>query len=171
MNDKINNNIQVDFASITGMLAASLSLSSTIGQIYGLLYMSTAPVSLNEMVEKLGISKGAASTNVRILESWGAVKKIWVDNTRKDYYEANLDTLRIIMSRVREGISKRLSEVSKRFNSLEEHYNNKLSEVNRENEEFYQNRIDMIKDMYTQLLNLIEYLPIENNGQSNVKET
>jgi len=43
------------------------------------------PLSLDTIVEKLKMSKGSVSLNIRELEKWDAVKKIWVNGTRKDF--------------------------------------------------------------------------------------
>ena len=59
-----------------------------IGQAYALLYFSAEPLNLVDMQKILGISKGSASTAVRQLEQWRAVRKIWVKGDRKDYYVA-----------------------------------------------------------------------------------
>ncbi|MFH1415732.1 MAG: hypothetical protein ABIH89_06575, partial [Elusimicrobiota bacterium] len=144
-----NNNIQLEFAKIAGMLASRFSLSSTVGQIYGLLFMSPEPVSLNEMVEKLGISKGSASTNVRILESWGAVRKVWVDNTRKDYYEANFDILSIVKSRLKEGIKKRVSNITENISVIK----NKIETKDRQLEldMFYKKQLENIEEISERL--------------------
>jgi len=150
-----NNNFQIKFANVAGMLASRFSINPTVGQLYGLLYMSPEPVSLNEMVEKLGISKGAVSTNIRILESWGAVKKVWVDNSRKDYYEANPDTLNIIIDRLKNGLSRRLEETKESVSRIDEEMKaDKIPEVNG----FYKERISNIKEMYGQAKQLMNLL-------------
>jgi len=77
------------FIEDAGNTAQSFGLGRVTGQIYAYLYFSTAPRSLADMEEVLGISKGSASTCVRQLEAWGAVKKIWIKGDRKDYYQAN----------------------------------------------------------------------------------
>ncbi|RLD18667.1 MAG: hypothetical protein DRI36_00825 [Caldiserica bacterium] len=114
-NKKMNEveRIKIEFANLGGMLASRLSLSPIVGQIYALLYLSKEPVSLNEMVEKLGISKASASINIRYLESWGAVKKVWVGKGRKDYYMANSNVLEIFMNRFIKRFSDILEEVNK----------------------------------------------------------
>ncbi len=157
MNDK-KYKFQVEFASVIGMLASRFSISPTVGQIYGLLYMSPRPISLNEMVERLRISKGSASTNVRILESWGAVRKVWVDNTRKDYYEANPDILKIIINRLREGLDKRMSETKSHFADSEKKYIEDRINMDSQDQEFFNERIKKIKEMQEQVMGFIEFL-------------
>ena len=77
-----------------GRISASLLgiLNRVCGQIYALLYLSPEPLSLDDIVAELGVSKGNVSINIRILEDYKLVKKVWVKGTRKDYYQA-VDTL------------------------------------------------------------------------------
>ena len=93
-----------NFIEAVGQFSASLGLSKVAGQLYGLLYLSSSSVSLDEMVEILKISKGNVSVNIRELEKWGAARKVWVKGSRKDHYEAELDVLRIIMDRLKTGL-------------------------------------------------------------------
>ncbi|MBN2406712.1 MAG: hypothetical protein JXJ19_03345 [Elusimicrobia bacterium] len=151
----------MQFANAAGMLASRFSLNPTVGQIYGLLYMSNGPVSLSEMVKKLGISKGSASTNVRILESWGAVRKVWVDNSRKDYYEANPDTLNIIINRVREGVGKRLDEAEEKLKNVEKGLASSAAAAE-DNAGFYESRINKIKESYGQIKDLLQFFSRED---------
>ena len=52
----------------------ALGLPRSIGQIYGLLYASPAPLSFSDIVERLDISKGSASQGLQLLRSLGAIK-------------------------------------------------------------------------------------------------
>ncbi len=158
MNDKENNNLQVKFANIAGMLASRFSINPTAGQLYGLLYMSPKPVSLNEMVEKLGISKGSASTNIRILSSWEAVEKVWVDNSRKDYYRADPDTLEIIKKRLVKGMNRRLKEARGSLNSLEKTFQKHQNSGKEDNKDFYAKRLQKTRKMYEQVKNILDIL-------------
>ena len=71
-----------------GHTTQSLGVGRVLGQIYAYLYFSPTPLSLNDLTEGLGISKGSASMCVRQLEQWEALEKIWVKGDRKDYYRA-----------------------------------------------------------------------------------
>lgn len=71
-----------------GNLCRRLGLPRTVGQIYGLLYLSPAALSLEEIADGLGISKASASTGTRQLLSLGAIRKVWVPGNRRDHFEA-----------------------------------------------------------------------------------
>ncbi len=72
-----------------GQWAEALGAGRAVGQIFAYLYLSPAARTLADMQRALGISKGSASTNVRLLAQWGAVRKVWVKGDRRDYYEAS----------------------------------------------------------------------------------
>jgi len=58
------------------------------GQIYALLFLSDEPLSLDEISKQLQISKSNVSINIRMLEDYNLVRKVWVKGSRKDYYAA-----------------------------------------------------------------------------------
>jgi len=47
----------------------------SVGQIYGLLYATPAPLTLSDIVERLEISKGSASQGLQLLRSLGAIQE------------------------------------------------------------------------------------------------
>ena len=62
-----------------------------MGAIFGAIYLSPEPVSLDELVALVGVTKGAVSTNVRALERLGMVQRRIRIGERKDYYVAETD--------------------------------------------------------------------------------
>ncbi len=73
-----------------------------MGAIFGAIYLSPAPLSLDEIVQQVGVTKGAVSTNIRNLERLGVVHKIIKMGDRKDYYNAETDFWKIIKGILRE---------------------------------------------------------------------
>ncbi len=58
------------------------------GQIYALLFLEDEPLSLDDIGERLGVSKSNVSINIRMLEEYNLVRKVWVKGSRKDFYAA-----------------------------------------------------------------------------------
>lgn len=58
------------------------------GQIYAVLFLNDEPLSLDEIAERLQVSKSNISINIRILEDMMLVRKVWVKGSRRDYYAA-----------------------------------------------------------------------------------
>lgn len=85
-----------------GRVTEFWGFSKIMGQLYGLLYLSPAPMTLDDMVRELSISKGNASINIRALQRWNMVKPVWVKGDRKDFYEAETDFWKIVKGVLRE---------------------------------------------------------------------
>lgn len=107
------------FLGLAAELAESFSFSGTLARIYALLYIRNAPLSLGEIAMLLGMSKGNTSVNLRILESWGAIRHAWVPGTRKDHYEPIRDLKAIALRRLEEGLSRRLAMAADRLEALQ----------------------------------------------------
>lgn len=83
----IRSKIRRDMIDAGGRLCQLLGLPRSTGQIYGLLYLSSRPLSLDDVVQLLGISKASASLGTRQLSSWGAIRQVWVPGSRRDHFE------------------------------------------------------------------------------------
>ncbi|MEO8609613.1 MAG: helix-turn-helix domain-containing protein [Chloroflexota bacterium] len=81
-----------------GQLAAYFGFSKVMGQLYGALLLSADPLSLDDLVELLDISKASVSMNLRTLEHMGMVRQVWVrgQSGRRKFYEAETDFWQII---------------------------------------------------------------------------
>jgi DNA-binding transcriptional regulator GbsR (MarR family) len=73
-----------------------------MGAIFAVLYLSPAPLSLDEIVEQTNLTKGAVSTEVRTLARMGLVHRSSKLGDRKDYYEAESDFYKSIQSTLKE---------------------------------------------------------------------
>lgn len=81
-----------------GQLADYFGFSKVMGQLYGTLLLSPKPLSLDDMMERLSISKASVSMNMRTLEHMGMVRQVWVrgGSGRRKYYEPVTDFWQII---------------------------------------------------------------------------
>lgn len=157
MNDKLEY-AQHKFIEGTGKLCASFGLNKLLAQIYALLYLSNKPLSLDEIVERLKVSKGSVSLNIRELDKWGAVKSVWVKGSRKDYYEAEVDIKKVISNKLKSGIAKRLAEVSDmtdQFNSIVQSADAELAEEEKHIARMYTERLDKINELKILAMNAI----------------
>jgi DNA-binding transcriptional regulator GbsR (MarR family) len=83
-----------------------LGLPPSIGEIYGLLFISQTPLSLDDLVQRLKISKGSASQGLRTLKSLGAVRETNGNGNgeRRTYYEPAVELKRLVGGFIREQI-------------------------------------------------------------------
>jgi DNA-binding transcriptional regulator GbsR (MarR family) len=56
------------------------------GRLFGLLMLGDAPCSLDELTERLQVSKGSVSSNARLLENWGVAVRVSRAGDRRDFY-------------------------------------------------------------------------------------
>jgi len=100
-----------NFIEGIGHLASSVGLSRVIGQLYAMLFLSNEPLCLDDMAERLKISKGNASVNIRELEKLGVVRKVWVKGSRKDFYEAELNLEKLIKNGIVAAVKRRMDMI------------------------------------------------------------
>ena len=82
-----------------------LGLPPSIGELYGLLFISPVPLSLDGLVERLGVSKGSASQGLRALKQLGAVREVQGAGTdRRTYYEPAVELKRLVGGFIREQV-------------------------------------------------------------------
>ncbi len=81
-----------------GQLADYFGVSKVMGQLYGTLLLNDGPLSLDDIMQRLNISKANVSMNIRSLELLGFVRQVWVrgGNGRRKYYEAETDFWKIL---------------------------------------------------------------------------
>jgi DNA-binding transcriptional regulator GbsR (MarR family) len=93
-----------------GRLAETAGFNRMLGQVYGLLYLSPAQLSLGEIAEKLGVSKGSASLNTQNMERMGMIRRFNRPADRRDYYEADTDFWKVIRGILRDREKKLIGE-------------------------------------------------------------
>ena len=76
----------------------------SVGQIYGLLYASPAPLCFADVVEKLCIIKGSVSQGLAFLRQSGAVKMVEVNGDRREFFEPELGLRRLASGLINEKI-------------------------------------------------------------------
>lgn len=125
-----------------------------MGAIYGAIYLSPDLLSLDELVEQVGVSKGAVSTNVRTLERLGMVHKQLQLGDRKDYYIAETDFWKIVRGVLRE---REKNEFDLALRTVGESLE-LVKEIESEDQEladFYQERMQSMQQFFNGLDNLV----------------
>ncbi len=111
------NEAKEKFIQTWGSLATSWGINRTMAMVHALLLVSEAPLSTDEIMEALVISRGNANMNVRELMDWGIVKKELKMGERKEYFVADKDIWNVFKQIVKE---RRKRELEPLVSSLEE---------------------------------------------------
>jgi len=83
--------IKQDFTEGLSQISRFWGFPKGMGAIFAVLYLSPSPLSLDEIVQQTGLTKGAISTEIRALARMGLVRRSSKLADRKDYYEAETD--------------------------------------------------------------------------------
>lgn len=89
-------------------LAVEMNMPRSLGEIYGALYVSENPLSMDDLIDLLGISKGSASQGLRFLKGLGAVKTVYISGERRDYYVAEMELRKLVSGLLKEKVQPHL---------------------------------------------------------------
>jgi len=106
-------------------MADLLNLPRSVGEIYGILFISSDPLCLDDCRIRLNISKGSTSQGLKILRSFGAIRTVYIPGDRKDYYVAETSLRKIASGFASEQIQPHVSSGKdriERIRSLLEQY-------------------------------------------------
>jgi HTH-type transcriptional regulator, glycine betaine synthesis regulator len=94
--------IKQDFIEGLSHISRFWGFPKGMGAIFAVLYLSPAPLSLDEITTQTGLTKGAISTEIRSLARMGLVHRSTKLGDRKDYYQAEVDFYQSIRSILKE---------------------------------------------------------------------
>jgi DNA-binding transcriptional regulator GbsR (MarR family) len=97
------NTAKSKFVQTWGALGSQWGINKTMAQIHALLMVSNEPLSMEDIMSQIQISRGNASMNLRALMDWGIVYKEYKHGERKEFFiaEKDLDELAVKISRER----------------------------------------------------------------------
>ena len=114
-------------------------LPRSIGEIYGLLFISREPLSLDDLVKRLGISKGSASQGLKFL---GAFREVDGPDARRTYFEADIKLKKLVGGFIREQLRPHLDSGKDRIKVLE---NEVMKEGDAARRAFYDERVKKLE--------------------------
>jgi len=91
-----------EFVSQWGAIGSAWGINRTMAQIHALLITATAPLSTDEIMSELKISRGNAHGNLRDLVSWGLVRSVVRKGERKEFFEAEKNVWKMFCIIIRE---------------------------------------------------------------------
>ena len=79
------------FVEAWGAMGSLWGINRSVARVHALLMASEEPISLEEIAERLQISKGNASMSLRELRNFGVVRQVEVPADRRDFYVTEPD--------------------------------------------------------------------------------
>jgi DNA-binding transcriptional regulator GbsR (MarR family) len=87
--------VERQFVDLWGTMSSLWGINPTMARIHGLLYITGEALTMDDIMERLGISRGNVSMNLRDLVEWGLVHKAHRRGDRKDRYASVSDVWEI----------------------------------------------------------------------------
>ncbi len=108
------------FISSWGAFGTHWGINRTMAQIHALLLVSPDPLTQDEMMEELNISRGNVNMNIRELINWGLVERQLQPGERKEYFTAEKDIWKVVKQIVKERKKRELEPMLQLLDKLEE---------------------------------------------------
>jgi DNA-binding transcriptional regulator GbsR (MarR family) len=83
--------VEEDFVTLWRSMSSLWGVSPTMAEIHGLLYITGAALSMDDIMARLQISRGNVSMNLSKLAEWGLIRRVHKRGDRRDYYESLRD--------------------------------------------------------------------------------
>ncbi len=107
------------FINSWGAFGTQWGINRTMAQIHALLLISTAPITQDDIMEQLTISRGNVNMNIRDLIGWGLVERVIVSGERKEYFTADKDIWKVATQIIKERKKRELDPMLKLLSQLE----------------------------------------------------
>lgn len=85
-----------------GEMGGYWGINRTMAEIYALMFVSTDPLCTDDVMEKLHISRGNASMNLRALVDWGLIERVHKLGERREYFQADTNVWHMFETIMRE---------------------------------------------------------------------
>ena len=107
------------FISSWGAFGTHWGINRTMAQIHALLLISPDPLTQDDIMEELNISRGNVNMNTRELINWGLIDRVILPGERKEYFSAEKDIWKVVKQIVKERKKRELEPMLKLLDQLE----------------------------------------------------
>jgi len=111
---------KAQFIASWGAFGTHWGINRTMAQVHALLLVSADPLSQDDVMEQLDISRGNANMNIRELIDWGLVDRVIIPGERKEFFTAEKDIWKVARLIVKERKKRELDPMLKLLGQLEE---------------------------------------------------
>src|SRR4029077_7069014 len=74
-----------------GEMGDGWGVNRSVSQIHGLLYLSEAPMTAEDIAETLGMARSNVSNSMKELLAWNQIRRVAILGDRRDHFEAETD--------------------------------------------------------------------------------
>ena len=108
------------FINNWGAFGTQWGINRTMAQIHALLLISPDPITQDDIMEQLSISRGNVNMNIRDLISWNLVERVILPGERKEYFTAEKDIWKVATQIIKERKKRELDPMLKLLGQLQQ---------------------------------------------------
>jgi DNA-binding transcriptional regulator GbsR (MarR family) len=108
------------FISSWGAFGTHWGINRTMAQIHALLLTSPDPLTQDDMMDELNVSRGNVNLNIRELINWGLAERVLIPGERKEYFTAEKEMWKVVKQIVKERKKRELEPMLELLDRLEE---------------------------------------------------
>ena len=98
----LNSSLELESINFFVRMMSILGFPRSVGEIYGLLYFTPNPLTMEQIAKRLGISIGSASQGLKSLRSLKAVRTNYIPGDRRDHYLAEREFRRLFSTFIKD---------------------------------------------------------------------
>jgi len=130
-----------NFVEAWGTLGTNWGINRTMAQIHALLMVSEQPLSTDEIMEILDISRGNANMNMRALIDWGLAERKVKLGERMEFFVGEKDIWKVAVKIIRERRKREIDPMRSTLRDL------KMIDDKDEKKEEYMRFIKLLEDI------------------------
>jgi HTH-type transcriptional regulator, glycine betaine synthesis regulator len=149
--------VEAEFVRFFVQMATTLNLPRSVGEIFGFLFAADEPRPFDEVVARLGISKGSASHGLKFLTGIGAISLVYVPRDRRTFYEAETSMRKLFSNALNESVRPHLEGNARLVEGIEESIKAAAADLG-DKAEHYRNRTSSLRNWNDKALLLLPLL-------------
>lgn len=108
------------FVELWGNFGSQWGINRSMAQVHALLLTADKALSTDDIMEQLQISRGNANMNLRELQNWNLIYKVFQAGDRKEYFKAEKDMWEVAKRITRERKRREIEPLVHHLNELKQ---------------------------------------------------
>jgi DNA-binding transcriptional regulator GbsR (MarR family) len=139
-----------------GEMGSVWGVNRTVAQIYALLYLSSEPLTADEISETLSMARSTVSTGLHELQTWGLVKVVHVLGDRRDHFASMSNVWEMYRTIIKQRKSREIDPLLTMLRTS-------VAEADKDDAQVKEKLQDMLDSLETvmTIYNQVEQMPLE----------
>ena len=148
--------LEVDVLCLFGRFLKVLGYPKSVGEIYGILYLSGFSMPMGDISDRLGLSMGSVSQGLKALKEIDVIEVSHCEEDRKDHFKAKTDFGRFLRCFLKDQIQPGVKNIGHSIDRIRQEASSDLSLG-----QVTVGRIESVQEIYELLASLVHVVKVE----------